>query len=126
MAKRMQCKDIPDRPILEFIASLGEPAILLDRDGDVPYEHSVVRAMPDGTPPNLVRAKMAMLLRRDLVDGCVCGCRGDFELTRRGRAFLMPDYPDEITPRILDAIKALVHTSQPVDQVLTTIGKPGW
>lgn len=89
----MQCKDIPDLPILQFLAG--------PYDGwPVPGwgtwfwgrvykpENSVVRAMPEGIPAKLVRAKMAMLIRRGLVDGCSCGCRGDYELTSKGEAYL--------------------------------------
>jgi len=126
MTSAMQCKHIPDRPVLEFLASLDRPATIHDREGEVPYDHSVVRAMPDGVPQKLVRAKMAMLMRRELVDGCTCGCRGDFEITRRGRAFLLPDYPDEISAEQITAIQALVDASRPAGQVLTPISTPGW
>jgi predicted transcriptional regulator len=44
--------------------------------------------MPDETPVKLARAKMGMLIRRGLVDGCTCGCRGDFELTAKGADLL--------------------------------------
>jgi hypothetical protein len=30
-------------------------------------------------PQNLIRAKARRLIRRKLLDGCACGCRGDFE-----------------------------------------------
>ena len=77
-----QCKDIPDKPILEF---------LREQDGWSTWGegHSMptVRdAMPDGAPPKLQLAKMRMLMRRGLVDGCDCGCRGDFDLTDKGLA----------------------------------------
>ena len=80
----MQCKDISDEPILRFIrdyapASMFEPSIT---------HRSVLLAMPEGTPINLARAKMRSLIRRGLVDGCACGCRGDFELIDKRRAAL--------------------------------------
>lgn len=76
----MQCKDIPNAPILRFLA---------DNPGwcnwfDAKFEKSVRRAMPEGTPGKLVIAKMRVLIRNGLVDGCPCGCRGDFELTEKG------------------------------------------
>lgn len=91
----MQCKDIPDRPIVEFIASLngrwGTWYGYLDESGQLP-DNSVRRAMPepDGIelPAKLVLAKMAMLIRRGLIDGCPCGCRGDYEITEKGSAFI--------------------------------------
>jgi hypothetical protein len=44
--------------------------------------------MPPDAPDKLILAKMNKLLRRGLVDGCGCGCRGDFEITDKGLAFL--------------------------------------
>lgn len=81
----MQCKDIPDRPILEFLLQhLGYWC-----NWHVGNEYSVRQAMPAGIPEKLVLAKMRRLLARGLVQGCLCGCRGDFEITMKGRAFLM-------------------------------------
>lgn len=36
---------------------------------------------------------MASLIRRGLVDGCGCGCRGDFMITDKGR-FTLADLRD--------------------------------
>jgi hypothetical protein len=33
-----------------------------------------------GLPPKVVLAKAKKLLRRGVIDGCACGCRGDFEV----------------------------------------------
>lgn len=86
---KLQCKDIPDLPILRFIASHnGDWCNLFDTEGAAGSEKSVFHAMPDDTPWKLGLAKMRMLLRRGLVDGCGCGCRGDFFLTDKGREFL--------------------------------------
>lgn len=88
--RRLQCKDIPDRPVLAFLATLGRwatwygPYVDL---GPLP-DNSVRHAMPPATPGKLALAKMRMLIRSGLVDGCPCGCRGDFEITEKGRAFL--------------------------------------
>jgi hypothetical protein len=80
----MQCKDIPDRPILEWLATRnGRWAHWFSDD-----ENSVRNAMPPGVPDKLVPAKMAMLGRRGLVDGCFCGCRGDYVITEKGREYL--------------------------------------
>ncbi len=94
----MQCKDIPDRPVLEFLRDLPDwddmPGIKRQgtwfwHDGFHP-KNSVVRAMPDGTTQKLARVKMGSLIRRGLVNGCACGCRGEFELTDKGLATLAP------------------------------------
>jgi hypothetical protein len=76
----MQCKDIPDEPILQFLANRkGHWCNWTFGDA-----WDVHQAMPEGTPNKLVLAKMRMLIRRGLVDGCDCGCRGDFEITDKG------------------------------------------
>jgi len=86
----MQCKDIPDAPVLAFLAKLPEyhGAGWHDLQPRAEYMPTVLDAMPSATPEKLARAKMAQLIRRGLVDGCTCGCRGDFTLTAKGRAAL--------------------------------------
>lgn len=39
-------------------------------------------------PSALVLAKATRLINRGLLTGCPCGCRGDFELTEAGKAYL--------------------------------------
>jgi hypothetical protein len=91
----MQCKDIPDKPILEFLKSLeGQWANWCWEN-----EKNVALAMPKGVPPKLVLAKMRMLIRRRLVDGCGCGCRGDFVLTEKGLAYLEKQSVTDVTAR---------------------------
>ena len=80
----MQCKDIPDEPILRFLAQRpGEWHNWLFGD-----EKDVRNAMPREVPEKLVLGKMRVLIRRGLVDGCPCGCRGDFEITDKGIQWL--------------------------------------
>jgi hypothetical protein len=79
----MKTKDIPELPILQFLDGLGRWGTIFSG-----FENSVERAMPPETPRNMVRSKMQSLVSRGLVDGCVCGCRGDFELTPKGRVAL--------------------------------------
>lgn len=84
----MQCKDIPDEPILAFLAENTHEfkwATHLKGFGLMP---SVANAMPEGTPEKLRRAKMGQLIKRGLVDGCTCGCRGDFYITEKGKSTL--------------------------------------
>lgn len=81
----MQCKHIEDRPIIEFLIGLnGRWATWF---GDE-YDNSVTHAMPKGIPDKLILAKMNTLIRRGLVRGCTCGCRGDYEVTDKGRALV--------------------------------------
>jgi len=72
----MQCKDIPNEPILHFLAQHGGIGCTV---------WDCIPAMPDGVIGKLATAKMGRLIRRGLIDGCICGCRGDFELTDKGR-----------------------------------------
>lgn len=84
----MQTKDIPDVPVLQFLGTLGEATgTWFDNDGHL-FENSVQHGMPPNTPPKVALSKMASLIKRGLVDGCACGCRGDFALTDQGRAEL--------------------------------------
>ena len=76
----MKCKDIPDKPILEFLAKRPTEW----HTWFPGYEKDVSQAMPKGTPEKLVLAKMCMLIRRGVVSGCGCGCRGDFTITDKG------------------------------------------
>lgn len=80
----MQCKDIPDAPVLAFLANLnGVWAFWTGND-----ERDIRWAMPVEAPQKLRHAKMKMLIKRGLVGGCDCGCRGDFVITEKGRAAL--------------------------------------
>jgi len=80
----MQCKDIPDRPILEFLAKNPEQW----HNWYFGNDFDVTQVMPEVVPEKLRLAKMKMLIRRGVVNGCDCGCRGDFVITRKGQAEL--------------------------------------
>lgn len=77
----MQCKDIPDKPILHFLAQCEGTWVTWGAGYSMP---TVRCAMPLGTPEKLQLAKMKQLIKRGWVSGCVCGCRGDFEITEAG------------------------------------------
>lgn len=88
----MQAKDIPEQPILEYLARIASGEFFYRQDiglGRQAYrsatwfagfENSVQNAMPAGTPPKVALAKMRAMVRKKLVIGCACGCRGDFQL----------------------------------------------
>lgn len=103
---RMQVKDIPDDPILQFLLKLKRKEIEVSygEEGNLKtwrpptacsfgpefgqtFANSVALAMP-GVPWRLRLRKMDSLIRRGLAEGCACGCRGDFELTEKGGALL--------------------------------------
>jgi hypothetical protein len=96
----MQCKDIPDAPVLAFLNNLPVPWTwgTWFWSDDYKPENSVLNVMPPGTPEKLALAKMRRLMQRGLVDGCDCGCRGDFELTPKGRLWLAQASPK--TPNV--------------------------
>jgi len=77
----MQCKDIADFPLVLFVATKQrEKGMWVNAwDFEPPYSD---------LPDNLFRAKMGKLIERGLLDGCNCGCRGDYELTPAGRVYL--------------------------------------
>lgn len=80
--KKLQCKDIADQPILQLLSRFQHCTLI---EG---FTNSVQVAMPADTPKNLVRAKMGSLIRRSLITGCACGCRGDFMLADKGSQML--------------------------------------
>ena len=89
----MQCKDIPDELILKFLAGpyrdwpVAGWATWFWSDTYQPANR-IFNVLPPGVNDKLALAKMQKLISRGLADGCACGCRGDFEITNKGRAFL--------------------------------------
>lgn len=84
----MKCSDLSDVSILEFLAKhQGRWSTWGAWAGNMP---TVADAMPPETPEKLQRAKMNQLMKRGLVRGCSCGCRGDYEneITPKGLTFL--------------------------------------
>lgn len=79
----MQTKDIDKIPVLKMLAD--NPLQWHHLGNGI---HGVGNAMPDGTPRKLQLAVMRNLINRGLVEGCTCGCRGDFEITNAGIAYL--------------------------------------
>jgi hypothetical protein len=86
----MQAKDIPERPVLEWLAAQTAMAGVHNLHPRPDYCPTVLDAMPPTTPEKVALAKMRALIRRGLVDGCACGCRGDFTITDKGRASISP------------------------------------
>ena len=82
-----QCKDVPDKPILDFLYQR-------QKDGKTwccwfdGFENSIGQSMPLNTPEKIRIQKMAKLIKQGLVSGCGCGCRGDYEITKKGIEWL--------------------------------------
>ncbi len=81
----MQCKDIDSEGVVIFVKLHG--GVGCNAFGNE-YKRSVTRSMPPETPERLVRAKMKQLIKNGYITGCTCGCRGDYEITPKGRLFL--------------------------------------
>jgi len=81
----VQSKDISTIDILKFLKSHQGRWCTWGVGYSMP---TVADAMPKGTPEKLQRAKMSILIRHKLVDGCDCGCRGDYEITQQGIDYL--------------------------------------
>ena len=85
----MQCKDIPEEPILRFLDALnGRWAVWYQNDREPYFDNSVQLAMPPNLPSKLIVAKMGQMIKKGIVDGCPCGCRGDYVITEKGKALL--------------------------------------
>lgn len=92
----MQCKDISDVAVLRFLSGLPMEKSVFN---GFQYKmagtwfrsdaaNSIWHVLPAETPEKVALKKMEALIRRGLVEGCSCGCRGDFLLTSAGEAFL--------------------------------------
>lgn len=88
--KSVQAKDIPDRDVLRAVVELSAMHWNSTERANPPrwVFTSELHSRFDTFPPKVVSAKLAALVRRKLLDGCACGCRGDFVLTDAGRALL--------------------------------------
>lgn len=101
----MQTKDMDKIAVLQRIADIqltGRSATVFSG-----FENSIGTAMPDGTPEKLQLAVMKNLIRKGLVDGCCCGCRGDFLLTEKGTLKLLAASSEGVHNRIMEEKKNL-------------------
>jgi hypothetical protein len=72
--RRPQAKDISDQAALEAIKATRQDwgkSML----GDVEKKLS-------SFPSKVVKAKLSSMIRRGIIDGCDCGCSGNFEILR--------------------------------------------
>lgn len=83
----MKAADIPDEAFLGAVHALSlEPQDTIF--GPSPLPHWVqVRDLVErlGVPEKVIRAKARKLIRRGLMTGCWCGCRGDLALASPDR-----------------------------------------
>lgn len=78
----MQVKDIDKILVLTRIAEIQKTG----RSGTcfTGFPNSIGVSIPGGAAEKLQLAVMKNLIRKGLVEGCCCGCRGDFTLTEKG------------------------------------------
>ena len=106
---RMQAKDLDDRQVLSIVGRLAwesyppwdqHPHLFphwvmrweLERELGLRTKEECEQYATTGTE-KLVLAKCRGLIDRGLLNGCTCGCRGDFELTDKGERFLAEAVP---------------------------------
>lgn len=83
--KLTQAKHVPELPLLRAVAaSTGIGAQIW---------HLEVLPEVKRFPYKVVRAKLQQMINSGLVQGCCCGCRGDFTLGPTGRARLAATSP---------------------------------
>lgn len=82
---KIQAKDIPDKALIDLIDRLwNAPRAYLDAAGELvvfyPTAASIfdICKQWDAIPVKVIQTKLKSLKKRNLIDGCVCGCRGDF------------------------------------------------
>ncbi|ALY08732.1 hypothetical protein FDH65_gp47 [Arthrobacter phage Circum] len=95
---KIQAKYIPTESVLALISHLEyRPALIgVPKSYRNPIELyriknvliSDIHKLWNTIPPKVINAKLNRLIRKGLIDGCTCGCRGDFELTDAGREML--------------------------------------
>lgn len=72
MNKTLQAKHVDEEKVLALIDRIQQ------EEGRWTLTFDLEAAFPD-IPLKVLRAKMAALIKRKVINGCACGCRGDFE-----------------------------------------------
>lgn len=80
--RHIQAKDIPDAMMLR--------AVEVDRSerNGLPACLYTMQDRMTAFPRKVISAKLRSLAKRGLIDGCPCGCRGDYQLTAAGHEAL--------------------------------------
>ena len=94
----MQAKDIDAAEFLELIASIQR------RKGMWANTWDIEEARPDW-PRKVYLAKAEKLIKRGRLDGCTCGCRGDFEAIELTEA----EIAASVKPSTLELLRALTE-----------------
>lgn len=77
---KLQCKDVPDQPIIDWIAKQDKwTTHFLGSDGKPISDWSIPLEILPGNE-NFRLAKLRSMMKKRLIKGCDCGCRGDWEI----------------------------------------------
>lgn len=98
--KQIQAKHLKDEDVLKILAKYQGQWAFWSSDNKLsfwkdPVSFKTVDKMEDrpeetifgdSIPVKVIHAKYKSLVKRKLIGGCPCGCRGDFEITDKGLA----------------------------------------
>lgn len=77
----LQAKDVRDEDFLEAIeTSIEARTIEWGFQAHYASRWDIRDLLGHHIPEKVVLAKANQLMKRDIIDGCACGCRGDFEI----------------------------------------------
>lgn len=77
----MKCEDISTAEVCRIIS------LTQQREKRWANLSEIAAAFP-GCPPKLLLAKLRQMVKRYYLNGCPCGCRGDFDLLSKGKQLL--------------------------------------
>lgn len=78
--KHVQAKNLPDELLIRIIQQFSDETGVGTFLGVIQFELEPV-------PPKVVLAKLKSMVKRGILTGCTCGCRGDFTVKK------LPDCP---------------------------------
>lgn len=79
MQKTVQAKALTDERVLAAIDAVEDKVRSQDLNRASWFMRCDFADYFPELPEKVVLAKMKTMIRRGLIDGCTCGCRGDFE-----------------------------------------------
>jgi hypothetical protein len=92
-SKALQTKHLPDEPMLLFLLNSRREGT--DSCNAFPgFPDSIMGVYLPSISWKLVLSKAASMIRRGLISGCACGCRGQFRLTWKGLLQLRGRFPE--------------------------------
>jgi hypothetical protein len=86
---KIQAKHIPDAVMLSIIKQMEGMHTMIAYPDNIkifepePYTTVYLRDICNfypSIPPKVIQAKLRGMVKRGLIDGCACGCRGDFKV----------------------------------------------